>query len=134
DRTAMQSMPQDDIIGQGALLWKLIYRFVDSIRNRFPQFYIVRHEDLSRDPIGGFQSLYRSLGLDFTEPVKETIRNSSSSENPKKLAKRKTHSVKLDSRANLDNWKKLLSPEEVDRIRKLTEGVSDRFYSEEEWR
>jgi hypothetical protein len=133
DRADMESMPQDDIIGQGALLWKLIYRFVDSTRNLFPQLIIVRHEDLSLDPIGGFQSLYHSLGLDFTEPVKETIRNSSSSENPKKLAKRKTHSVKLDSRANLDNWKKLLSIGEVERIRALTEGVSDRFYSEEEW-
>ncbi|MDP1548483.1 MAG: sulfotransferase domain-containing protein, partial [Anaerolineales bacterium] len=134
DRAIMESIPQDDIIGQGALLWKLIHRFVHSTRDLFPHFNIVRHEDLSLDPIGGYQSLYQSLGLDYTERIKQIILTSSSSENPTKLAKNKTHSVKLDSRASLDNWKKLLSPEEITRIRTLTEGTSELFYSEEEWK
>jgi hypothetical protein len=134
ERAAMESMPKDDIVGQAALLWKIIYRFVHSTRSGFPQFHIVRHEDLSLDPIGGYQTLYKSLGLDFTDKVKDIIQNSSSSENPAKLAKNKTHSVKLDSRANLDNWKKILSPEEITRVRTITEGVSESFYSEEEWK
>jgi len=134
DRAAMETMPKDDLIGQAALLWKIIYRFVHETRNIHTKFHIVRHEDLSRDPLGGYQSLYRSLGLNFTELVKNTIQNSSSSENPAKLAKNKTHSVKLDSRANLDNWKKILSPEEIQRIRKITEGVSEAFYSDDEWK
>ncbi|MEN9563011.1 MAG: hypothetical protein RIR73_1255 [Chloroflexota bacterium] len=134
DRAAIESMPKDDIVGQAALLWKIIYRFVHSTRFGFPQFHIVRHEDLSLDPIGGYQTLYKSLGLDFTERVKDIIRNSSSSENPAKLAKNKTHSVKLDSRGNLDNWKKILSPEEITRVRTITEGISEPFYSEEEWK
>jgi hypothetical protein len=134
DRALMESMDKNDIVSQAALLWKFIYRFVHGTRNLFPEFNIVRHEDLSREPVTGFQALYRSLGLDFTERVKSTIENSSSSENPTKLAKNKTHSVKLDSRANLDNWKKILSPEEISRVRKITEGVSESFYSEEEWR
>ncbi|HNK63150.1 MAG TPA: sulfotransferase [Anaerolineales bacterium] len=134
DRASMESLPADDIVGQAALLWKIIYRFVHGTRSGFPQFHIVRHEDLSLDPIEGYRSLYTSLGLDFTERVKEIIQNSSSSENPVKLAKNKTHSVKLDSRANLDNWKKILTPEEITRIRKMTEGVSEFFYSDEEWK
>jgi hypothetical protein len=134
DRAAMESIPHDDIIGQGALLWKLIYRFVHSTRSLSPHFKIVRHEDLSLDPLDGYQTLYRSLGLDFTERVRDIIQNSSSSENPAKLAMNKTHSVKLDSRTNLNNWKKLLSPEEIVRIRKLTEGVSELFYPENEWK
>ena len=133
DRAAMELTTKNDIVGQAALLWKFIYRFVHGTRSRFPQFNIVRHEDLSLDPIGGYQALYKSLGLDFTERVKDIIQNSSSSENPKKLAKNKTHSVKLDSRASLDNWKKILSPEEIDRVRQLTEGVWQSFYSESEW-
>ncbi|HNA90048.1 MAG TPA: sulfotransferase [Anaerolineales bacterium] len=134
DRAAMESMPKDDIVGQAALLWKIIYRFVHSTQAGFPQFQIVRHEDLSLDPIGEYQTLYKSLGLDFTERVRDIIQNSSSSDNPTKLAKNKTHSVKLDSRANLDNWKKILSPEEITRVRKITEGISETFYSEEEWK
>jgi hypothetical protein len=33
----------------------------------------------------------------------------------------------------MSNWKKRLTPEEVIRIRKLTEDVSHLFYSDEEW-
>lgn len=133
DRAVMESMPKDDIVGQAALLWKIIYRFVHSTRSGYPQFHIVRHEDLSLDPIGGYQVLYQSLGLIFTEKVKDIIRNSSSSENPARLAKNKTHSVNLDSRANLDNWKKILSPEEIVRVRKITEGVWESYYTDSEW-
>ena len=129
----MQSMQADDVIGQAALLWKIIYRSVHAARERNPDFIAVRHEDLSRDPVGGFRDLYEKLGLDFTHKVENTILNSSSSENPAELSQKKVHSVKLDSRANMDNWKKRLTPEEITHIRKLTEDVSHFFYSDHEW-
>ena len=133
DRAEMESIKVDDIISQSALLWRMIYRFVHSTRSLFPDFKIVRHKDLSLDPITGYQVLYESLGLSFTEKVRNVILNSSSSENPTELSKKKVHSVKLDSRANVNNWKKHLSSEEITRIRKMTEGVSHLFYSDDEW-
>jgi hypothetical protein len=141
DRADMESIPADDIVGQSALLWRMIYRFVHATlrqaqgdaRELFPNFKVVRHEDLSLDPVAGYKSLYESLGLTFDDKVRDTILNSSSSENPAELSKKKVHSVKLDSRANMSNWKKRLTPEEITRIRKLTEGVSHLFYSDEEW-
>jgi len=98
-----------------------------------PTIEVVRHEDLSLDPVAGYKSLYESLGLTFDEKVRDTILNSSSSENPTELSKKKVHSVKLDSRANMSNWKKRLTPEEITRIRKLTEDVSHLFYADDEW-
>jgi hypothetical protein len=133
DRADMEAMKADDIVGQSALLWRMIYRSVHATRSLFPDFKIVRHEDLSLDPVAGYKSLYESLGLTFDEKVHDTILNSSSSENPTELSKKKVHSVKLDSRANMDNWKKRLTPEEITRIRKLTEDVSPLFYSVYEW-
>jgi hypothetical protein len=133
DRADMVSMQADDIVGQSALLWRMIYRSVHATRELFPDFKIVRHEDLSLDPVAGYKSLYESLGLTFDEKVRDTILNSSSSENPSELSKKKVHSVKLDSRANMDNWKKRLTPAEITRIRKMTEDVSHLFYSENEW-
>ena len=41
--------------------------------------------------------------------------------------------MQLDSRANLDNWKRRLSPNEIGRIRKLTEDVARFYYPEESW-
>jgi hypothetical protein len=133
DRAEMESIEPGDIVGQSALLWRLIYRFVHSTRSLFPDFKIVRHKDLSLDPITGYQALYESLGLPFTERVRNVILNASSSENPAESSKKKVHSVKLDSRANVNNWKKHLSEDEITRIRKMTEDVSHLFYSDEEW-
>jgi hypothetical protein len=59
--------------------------------------------------------------------------NASSAENPTELSKGKVHAVKLDSRANLDNWKKRLSADEITRVREMTGRTAKLFYSDEEW-
>jgi hypothetical protein len=133
DREQMQSMKPDDVIGQAALLWKMIYRSVHARRQLNPDFIIVRHEDLSSDPISGYRDLYHLLGLEYTPRVERIIMNSSSSENPTELSRKRVHGFKLDSRANLDNWKKRLTVEEIDRIHKMTEEISSLYYSSEEW-
>jgi len=132
-REEMQSIHPDDVIGQAALLWTLIYRTVYAIREQNPGFLIVRHEDLSRDPIPGYRALYTALGLEFSPRVENTILNSSSSENPRELSRRKVHGFKLDSRANVDNWKKRLTAEEIERVREMTDDVSRLYYSDAEW-
>jgi len=133
DRAEMESIKPDDIIGQSALLWRMIYRFVHSTRSLFPDFKIVRHKDLALDPVEAYKALYKSLGLTFDKKVEDIILNSSNSENPAELSKRNTHSVKLDSRASVENWKKHLNTDEITRIRKMTESVSHLFYSDTEW-
>lgn len=133
DRADLESAAADDVIGRASLLWKVLYRTVHQTLQKHPRLISVRHEDLSRNPVLGFMGLYQKLGYAFTPEVEHVILNTSSSENPTKLAKNKTHSVKLDSRANLDNWKKILTSEEVTRIRKMTDGVSQLFYSDNEW-
>lgn len=133
DRADMQSMPADDVIGQAALLWRIIYRMVHRDCQMNPAIQAVRHEDLSLDPVGGFRALYGSLSLDFSPRAEKDVLNASSSENPTELSKGKTHSVKLDSRANMDNWKKRLTAEEIARIRSLTEDVAGLFYSDVKW-
>jgi len=132
-RGQMESAKTDDVIGQSALLWNLIYRSVHATFQRNQGFIAVRHEDLSRDPVNGFRNLYDSLGLDFTRRVEKTILNSSSSDNPAEPSRKNIYSVKLDSRANIDNWKKRLTEDEIKRIREMTEEVCQLFYPELEW-
>ena len=132
-RHEMESMPSDDVIGQAALLWKLIYRSVHAAQAQHPDFIIVRHEDLSHDPIPAYRDLYNALGLEFTRRVEKFILNSSSSENPKELSKKKVHGYKLDSLANIDTWKKRMTTEEIDHVREITKEISPLYYSEKEW-
>ena len=132
-REEMHSMQADDVIGQAALLWNLIYGAVHATRASNPDFLVIRHEDLSRDPIPGYRALYEALNLEFTPRVETTILNSSNSENPRELPRKKVHAFKLDSRANIDNWKKRLTVEEIERVHSMTDTISELFYSDAEW-
>lgn len=133
DRTAMESLSMEDTLGQAALLWRVVYRRVARMIDEYPSFILVRHEDLSLDPLNGFRSLYKKLGLDFTPKAKEAILNASSSENPDELSEKKVHSVKLDSLANIANWKKRLSEGEIRRVRDITGEVTELCYPDAEW-
>ncbi|HEX8991720.1 MAG TPA: sulfotransferase [Anaerolineales bacterium] len=132
-RGRMESMPDDDIIGQASLLWAMIYGSVQTVCRELPAVRVVRHEDLSIDPVPGFRDLYGELGLAFTPGVERRILDSSSAENPAELSRKRVHSTRLDSRANLHNWKRRLSAEEVARIRQLTEEVARDYYPEVDW-
>ncbi len=132
-RGQIEAAKTDDVIGQSALLWKLIYRVIHTVVERNPGFIAVRHEDLSLDPVNGFRKLYETLGLDFTSRIEKTIQNSSSSDNPVEPSRKNIYSVKLDSRSNIDNWKKRLATDEIRRIHELTDDVSQLFYPDMEW-
>lgn len=134
-REKMQAMlaRPGDVIGQAALLWKMIYKAVDEQRKRYPDIDVVRHEDLSLEPQEGFRQLYANLGLPYHEGAERAILVSSSTENPNEVSRKKVHAVRLDSRANLANWKKRLDPEELERLRELLARASEAFYTAEEW-
>ena len=132
-RSQMESAQMKNVIEQGALLWKMIYKIVHSTLRRNLDFIIVRHEDFSRDPIAEFRKLYQALGLDYTHHIEKSILDSSSSENPMELSSKKVHDVRLDSRANMSNWKKRLTEEEINRVRAVTEDVAQLFYTDAEW-
>ena len=129
---AMLATPQD-VIGQAGLLWQITYQVVAGFCARYPDFRVVRHEDLSLDPLGGFQKLYQALGLDFTPAAQKTILDSSNSENPAEVSQKAVHAVRLDSRANLDNWKRRLQPQEIERVRRLTQATVQHFYPDLAW-
>jgi len=132
-REQMLAIKADDVIGQASLLWKMIYNSVHITLGLNPDFKLVRHEDFSRDPVNKYRELYSLLDLDFTKRVEKFIMNSSSSDNPSELSLKKTHSVKLDSAATIKNWRKRLPEEEIKRIRQMTEGVAELYYSNEDW-
>lgn len=124
----------DDLIAQAALLWRMVYAAVTQLRGRVPELSVVRHEDLSLDPRRGFERIYDRLGLPFTPAAQRTIARSSDSQNPSEVALDWPHSVQLDSRANLDNWRQRLSRAEIDQVRGSTGDVASSFYTEDDWR
>jgi hypothetical protein len=132
-RARMESAMSDTVVVQAAVLWTIVYRRLHAVRERIPAVQVIRHEDLSLDPAGGFRQLYGELGLNFTAAAERMIVDSSNAKNPKELAPGQTHSVKLDSHANLQSWRRRLTSEELGRVRELTEDVARLYYPEVTW-
>jgi hypothetical protein len=132
-RASMQSISSSDVVGQAGVLWAAIYGTVQKLEAAVPSIRVVRHEDLAADPSPGFRRLYEHLGLQYTSRAEQAILESSRPDNPTELSRRQVHSVKMDSRASLQNWKRRLSAEEVSLVRQLTDGVWQTYYHPESW-
>jgi hypothetical protein len=132
-RTQMETISPEDRIGRASLLWKMIYQMVDEYHRRYPQLEIVCHEELSQDPVSGFRSIYSDLDLDFTSGAQMAILNSSSDDNPVEVSPTAVHSIRLDSRASLGNWKRRLDAGEIARVRQITAGMSECYYPASSW-
>ncbi len=131
-RTAMEVSLEsgDDIIGQGSLLWRIIYESLAPADRESGSFRVVRHEDLSLDPSAGSEKLYNDLGLSFTSKARATIEASASEKNPSEVPVRNPFKVRLASRTNLSNWERRLDHAEVERILQITDSVAARYYPE----
>lgn len=132
----------DDLVGQVSVLWRVLHHVVAETQRRTGALHVVRHEDLSLDPVGRYSALYAALGLDFTEQVRRAVVEGASG-----TSKARSHSWRLSrtgtlsrtafrpmaSRANLDAWRSALTPDEVARVRSLTEDVAGAYYGDEDW-
>ena len=128
-----QAKHSGDLIERACLLWNMIHYVVAGYQTSHPEFIIVRHEDLSSDPIVGFMDLYSQLNLPYSSHAQKAISRATGAGNPSELSVRTRHSVKLDSKANLKKWQSRLTQTEIDRIRDLTGAVAAGFYSDEDW-
>ncbi len=118
------------IVEQAALLWKGIYTTVLEYQKRHPDWIFLRHEDLLEDPVGGFQALYRRLGLRWNRRVVREIRahmraSAGSEADP--------FSLRRDPATLRSRWKKVLTREEIAYLRRETRELAAHFYEEQDW-
>ena len=132
DLEQASARPQD-AVGSGSFLWRAIYAIVAELERRHPNFIVVRNEDLSRDPIGGYERLYDALDLSFTPAARRAVVRSSKSSNKKEVTSSKPIDIKVDSRANIGNWRHRLDAEEIDRVRSITGDVAGLYYENADW-
>jgi hypothetical protein len=127
-------VPSADVIDRVALLWRIVYQTVAQLREELPGLLVVRHEDLSRAPSERFRALFDALGLTYAAEAIEAVAASTSRENPAGTPIDQPHETRINSLANLENWRLRLTPDEVGRIRSLTESAAAVFYTDDEWR
>lgn len=123
-----------DVIEGGSLQWNILYHVARELGKTRPDWVVMRHEDLSREPVQEFRKMFERLRLPFSEQVEQEVKQRSAEENPiDDQSKRNWEDATRNSKALVHKWKARLSQEEVDRIRKLTEPVAQHFYSDADW-
>ena len=130
----MKSGYKDNPVKEAALLWNCLHHVIYSYKNSHKEWIFKRHEDLSSDPVREFNGLYDSLGLTFSTKIEQKITVFTSSENTGEVMNQKQiHQLQRDSRANIKNWKKRLSADQIAVIREMTAEIAVNFYSDEDW-
>lgn len=119
------------LIDQGILLWNCIHHVINQYKLKHNLWILERHEDLSKDPVAGFERLYGQFKLPFDDAIRSAILNGSGAHNPAEQVER--NEFLRDSKANIKNWKSRLSNEEISHIRMQTSQVAAHFYDETDW-
>jgi len=124
---------EKDIIDQGILLWNIINLNTLKFKQKYPNIYVVRHEDLSLNPVTEFKKIFEYFGIPFTSKTKQYLVNTTSESNDAEAQNNAEHQLHRDSKANIYNFKDRLTKEEIKRIREGTKSVSHVFYDQEWW-
>nr|WP_262902495.1 sulfotransferase domain-containing protein [Lutimonas saemankumensis] len=126
EQIEMFAINRPNLIHQGILIWNCLYQIVLKYREQYiDDWYFVRHEDLSRDPVEEFRKIFDFLNLQFDEHVRNKIIETTTSKSTND-----THRNALD---NIKIWKKRLGKSEIELIKTGTDPLWREFYSEKDW-
>jgi len=130
----MKKTYKNDAVKEGALLWNCLHHVINEYKKSYQNWLFKRHEDLSINPIDEFKTIYNFFGLVFTSEIEKEIKNHTSVINNSDVKiKGQIHQLQRDSIANIKNWKKRLSDQQITVIRDMTEEISSHFYSDDDW-
>lgn len=122
---------EHDIVEQAILLWKIIHYMILKYQDNHEEWIFLRHEDVSREPLYYFRYMFDKFGLEFSDEVSNAIQEHSNSSN--RTEADRWDNIKLDSKANIWNWKKRLSQSEIRQVREGVEEISREFYTKNDW-
>ena len=104
------------------LAWQigLFVAALETAAQRNPGWIVVSHEELCRDPSGGFQRLCASLGLPWSEEAAEFL---AASDRPGKGLETRRVAAEQPS-----NWTRRLTPAQVDEVVRVLSAFPDRLF------
>ena len=133
DRVSRQGADNGYNLEDAALSWKVFHQVIYQYQQTHGDWIFVRHEDLCHDFIHGFKKLYSQLALPWNLEVKDLIRQYCDNPSEKRPLGSEIHVLSRNSRSASEIWKQSLTPEEVNRIKEITQEVADLFYDRSSW-
>ena len=124
---------EPNIVDMSAMLWKALYFAVLQFRQQHPDWLFIRHEDLSQDPVGGFERICQHTGVEFTPAIRKAVIESDDAGLPQDLDPSLAFTTRRNIKLNVSSWKSRMSSDEIARVRKRVEEISRDFYGDSEW-
>lgn len=93
--------------------------------------YVVRLEDIGAAPLKEFKQIYEYLDIPFTKKVRRGVITHTKNSNTNS---RNLSDIKRDSASTINRWKKELSSEEKDFIKRRTYQYFKEKYPAETWK
>ena len=124
---------EHDVVDQAALIWVMLHDVIARYRREQPGWSFIRHEDLSFDPVTGFQELCSQLGVAYGDRLAAFVDENTAAGNPAEAPAGRAHQLRRNSRDNVSNWRTRLTADEIDRVRRRTAEVADEFYDAADW-
>ncbi|MBN1440974.1 MAG: sulfotransferase [Anaerolineales bacterium] len=122
-----------DLVDQAVLMWNGMYSAVSRYRTEHPDWLFVRHEDLAAEPLREFPALYRHCRLTWNAAAEAGIRKYSERPDAGPLSGGRPTDIRRESRKTVSVWRRILTPEEAERVREGTRAVAKPFYSDGDW-
>src|SRR5947208_8793231 len=99
------------------MLWKAPWFVVKQYRRQHPDWLFVRHEDLSQDPLRGFEKICRHVDIEFTPEIRKAVLESDDAALPQELDPSLAFTTRRNIKLNVSSWKARLTIEQIARIR-----------------
>lgn len=116
-----------EMVFEASAFWRLFYSQVLQYKSSYPNWNYIFYENLAENPIDGFQALFKTLGLEYTDKVLQKIACTSLEKDPTKIDL-KSHVKRFNSKDNTMQWDKNINQEDKILIRQITGSVSSAFY------
>ena len=130
----MKCLPDyDDIIGQGILLWKILYSYVSTLESKYKTWNFIKYSDFAQEPHKQFKILYEKLNIPFTDAVNFKIDDLCSDKNLVELPLAQKDRHKRNSQALIYRWHEILTEEEINRIKNEVSPISEKWFTDSDW-
>lgn len=119
---------QGDMVGNGSLLWYLLYEYLLAEQAKGADIAFVNIDDVVAGPLEIYHKLYGRLDLPWDAGVERRIVRMYKSDANNALPRDgKAHDSRRDLRSVNEYWRKLLTPEEAMQVERLSNGLWPRL-------
>lgn len=132
-RAELEAAGDLDILDHSCLLWRILTAWVGALRDRHPDWSVLRYEDLALAPVTGFRDLYGRVGLPWDDDTAAAVAWANDPAQGVAVASGDKGGTRRDSRSAIWTWRQRLAVDEIACVRAATADVAADWYGGERW-